>query len=735
MPEPVAIKYRAFVSYGHADTAWAKWLHKALEGFSIDKDIAGRETPIGPVPRTLRPIFRDREDFSGGHTLTDATIAALDASAALIVLCSPVAAARPAVNEEVRLFRSRHPGRPVIPVIIAGTWPDNFPPALRYELAADGAVTDRPLTILGPDLRESADGKNLGLAKAVAGLTGIGVDDIFRRAERARRKQARVRNGIIAVLIALTVAAIGSAGYAWHQLTTNEAFLNATLKRATEIVDEAVAQAEKYNVPRAATLTLLGKAEGLFDDMAQYGRATPELRYRKSWMLIQFARNYAILGDTNKQREHAVEAHRLLAGLAAEKPDDLTYQRNLSVALNEVGNVLVVRGNLPQALASFRDGLAIAERLTKAAPTNDRWQHDLSVSYSKIGEVLVSEGNLPAALTSFRENFAIVERLAKTDPNSAGWQRALSVAYNKIGDVLIIQGNLPAALMSFRDGLVIAERLATADPQNADGQRDLSVSYERTGDVLMAQGNLPAALTSFRDSLAVAERLAKADPNNAGWQRDLFVSYSKIGEVLVAQGNLPAALKSFHDSLAVTERLAKADPNNTIWQRDLSVTNDRIGEVLVAQGNLPAALTSFRDSLTVAERLAKADPNNANWQRDLSVSYIRLGEVLAVQGNLASALTSFRNGFAIRERLAKADPNNARWQRDLAVGHAKLASIFRKSDNKAEALAALRKGREIMAVVVKLAPDFAQWKKDLAWFDGQIAGLDGLAQAGPSTPR
>jgi hypothetical protein len=34
-------------------------------------------------------------------------------------------------------------------------------------------------------------------------------------------------------------------------------------------------------------------------DRAQYGRSTPELRYRKAWMLIQFARNYAILGDTS----------------------------------------------------------------------------------------------------------------------------------------------------------------------------------------------------------------------------------------------------------------------------------------------------------------------------------------------------------------------------------------------------------------------------------------------------
>ena len=197
MPALVEFKYRAFLSYAHADAKWAKWLHGRLETFRIDKDLAGRETPHGPVPKTLRPIFRDRDEFTGGHSLADATIAALDAAAALIVLCSSVAATRPAVNEEVRLFRSRHPDRPVIPVIIGGTYPDHFPPALRFEVATDGSVTERPVTILGPDLRETGDGKALGLAKIIAGLTGVSADDIFRRAERERRRKGRVRNALI----------------------------------------------------------------------------------------------------------------------------------------------------------------------------------------------------------------------------------------------------------------------------------------------------------------------------------------------------------------------------------------------------------------------------------------------------------------------------------------------------------------------------------------------------------
>ena len=37
MAGPIDFKYRAFLSYSHADTKWAKWLHKAIEGFKIDK--------------------------------------------------------------------------------------------------------------------------------------------------------------------------------------------------------------------------------------------------------------------------------------------------------------------------------------------------------------------------------------------------------------------------------------------------------------------------------------------------------------------------------------------------------------------------------------------------------------------------------------------------------------------------------------------------------------------------
>src|SRR6185295_1388588 len=118
----------------------------------------------------------------------------------------------------------------------------------------DGALTDEREEPIAADARPQGDGKEIAKQKLVAGLLGVGLDEIVRRAERARRRRNRLLGGIAGVFLVLTIVATGSAAYAWQQLRTNEAFLNATLKRATEIVDDAVAQAEKFNVPRSATL-------------------------------------------------------------------------------------------------------------------------------------------------------------------------------------------------------------------------------------------------------------------------------------------------------------------------------------------------------------------------------------------------------------------------------------------------------------------------------------------------
>ncbi len=58
---------------------------------------------------------------------------------------------------------------------------------------------------LAADMREEGDGRELALAKVVASLIGVPSDEVYRRAERERRRWTRIRNGVIAALAVLAV--------------------------------------------------------------------------------------------------------------------------------------------------------------------------------------------------------------------------------------------------------------------------------------------------------------------------------------------------------------------------------------------------------------------------------------------------------------------------------------------------------------------------------------------------
>jgi hypothetical protein len=142
-------------------------------------------------------------------------------------------------------------------------------------------------------------------------------------------------------------------------------------------------------------------------------------------MPIEFARNYKVLGDTGKQRARAVEAQRLLSGLADEQPGDWSYQFSYAAALSEVDDVLVAQGNLSEALQSYRDCLATEGRPTPTTPAGSA----------------TSAGQLPEARQQLAAARTIIARLVEQYPTWAQWRKDL-VSYNMVGDVLVAQGNL-----------------------------------------------------------------------------------------------------------------------------------------------------------------------------------------------------------------------------------------------------------------------------------------------------
>ena len=211
---PDAPRYWAFISYSSRNRAWARWLQRALETYALPARLVGHATPAGPAPRRLRPVFRDRTELAAQSDLAAGVQAALEGSAFLIVVCSPDAAASRWVGEEIRRFRALRGDARILSVIVAGSvtaaGDDCFHPALRERDPTDGGGA-RGVPVAA-DLRPGGDGRRMTLLKLVAGMLGVGLDDLVRRdAQRRQRQMALVTGGALAGMAltgALALAAV-----------------------------------------------------------------------------------------------------------------------------------------------------------------------------------------------------------------------------------------------------------------------------------------------------------------------------------------------------------------------------------------------------------------------------------------------------------------------------------------------------------------------------------------------
>jgi hypothetical protein len=219
----VAPRHVAFLSYSHADESIGHWLHRRLESYIVPAPLVGREGPNGVVGKRLGRVFRDRTDLSASDDLGRDIHRALEAADALIVLCSRRSARSPYVNEEIRRFKELGKTRHIFAAIVDGephaaSKPGHtadeecFPKALLNQLSSDGQVSGMPEAAepIAADFREGKDGRAGAALKIIAGLLGVGLDELVQRekeAERKRRIRAYTIAAAVSVLAAGTLAA------------------------------------------------------------------------------------------------------------------------------------------------------------------------------------------------------------------------------------------------------------------------------------------------------------------------------------------------------------------------------------------------------------------------------------------------------------------------------------------------------------------------------------------------
>ena len=606
-----AHNYFAFLSYSHEDAEEADWLHQELERFRVPSSLAGKLTSNGVIPKRLTPIFRDQHELAASHDLNEEIRAALEGSRCLLVLCSPAAARSEWTNAEIDLFKRLHPEGCIIAAVIAGEPlasdipgrenEECFPPALVAKYNRRGKPTGKKTEPLAADLREGKGGRRIGFLKIVAGILGVGLDELVQRETTRRHRQ---------------LAYVAAASLAGMAVTST---LAVTAIQARDAAREQRREAEG----------LIGFMLGdLKDKLEPIGRLD------------------ALDGVGS----------RVLAYYQKEGTSDLSdaalSQR--SRALSLMAQVATARGDTNGAIRLYREAMAgTAEEIARDPQDPERlFEHAQNVFY--LGQFAHQRGNFLAGERFMREYNRLALRMVALQPDSLKYRMEVQYSEFNLGVALSDQRRWAEAAAQFRNSLETIEAIATADPRNSSYQQEIAESLAWLADADRDLGDYRSAVAARARGIALLQQLY-AQSGNVDDQMRLIPARRTLAKYYLEQGRSAEGLDQLHAAVDEAAALLPKEPQNAVWAQYAYEAKLALARQLLLSGQKAAATAQTDEACSEVDKLLKRPAQNVDWRIGLGACFSMRARVALASGDPQAALSLAQSGLDLNERTRTGD--------------------------------------------------------------------------------
>lgn len=526
--QKMTVQYWAFISYSHKDAAFAKRMHRRLEGYAFPSSVVGQQTNQGTLKKHLSPIFLDRDEFTAASDLTKEIQAALDASRCLVVVCSPAAAASPWVNREVEYFRSHYPERPILAAILSGEPPACFPDALR--LTQDGTLIEP----LAADFRKGGDGARFALLKLAAGIAGVRLNSLVQRdaQRRIRRVMGITALSLVAMvtMAVLTTLAIKARAEAEHQRAQAEGLVEFMLTGLRSKLRE---------VGRLDAMSVVNDRVQNYYNSQRLDDLPVDSLERRARLFLAMGEDDVSAGHRAAAKRKFLEASRITGAQLAKAPNDPRRMFAHSQSEFWIGAVAFAEGHHDDAKRHFIAYKSLAIRMRAADPKNLQYLQELSYA----------ETNLCAVL-----NKKIAEKSAAVEECLAALSHAQEVARHV--------GYSPA----------VVEDIATHHAWLAEAYR---ANKERANE---RRQRLKQA--------AILEDLISKDINNKKLRLEWIAAQRIVAWLEYEDGDKAGALNRLQEAIVFCKKLENYDKKNAIWgQQCMSLASD-VREIKTPKGGV-----------------------------------------------------------------------------------------------------------------------------------------------------
>jgi tetratricopeptide (TPR) repeat protein len=292
------------------------------------------------------------------------------------------------------------------------------------------------------------------------------------------------------------------------------------------------------NCDRAALSQLAAKAEG-------------EVGSRTSYL----ARTN--IGEQLRSGGHYQEAAQVFSEILAELDEQPSYER--CVTLNRLGRCFEAQGQAAQAVASYRQGLAVAVQLE----TSEAVKRQVGALHSALANVLTVMGNYSKARTAYEAALTI----AKEQDDG----RQIGAVEGNLGYLAVLQGNLSEAAQRYGEAITTFQQLNEPEAEavgwhqlgrvhQESGQWDAAeYAYREAARIREHQGNLADAVGTW-SNLALLNKFAGKPEEAEAWFRRAIeggkAAGNKLGESK-ALNNLANLLQNQPNRLQEARQLAE----------------------------------------------------------------------------------------------------------------------------------------------------------------------------------
>jgi tetratricopeptide (TPR) repeat protein len=476
---------------------------------------------------------------------------------------------------------------------------------------------------LAADFREAGEGRRIAFLKLVAGMLGVGLDELVQREATGRHRR---------------LAWLATASLVGMAVTSTLAVF------AAESRNEA---REQRREAEGLVAFMLGD---LKDKLEPIGRldALDGVGSR-------------VLGYYQKQG-------------TADLSDAALIQR--SRALNLMAEVAYMRGNMPEAEGLYRQAMAGTAEAMRRSPADPQPIFDHAQNVFWLGEIARFRGNAEDALAQYSEYKRLADRMVTLQPDNLKWRMEALYGAEDVGIALFNKRRFPDAAQQFARALTPMQSLVSVDPDNQTYQSELAKLYAWLADAERSVGNPSAAIDARQKQIAQLNGSIARGATDVEFRQQLITAHEGLGNLLISHGESERGLRELQAAVDQARELMPVEPANKLWKSMAAGALLDLGSALLSLGRADAAANQTQSACALVTALGGRNPVPPKMRACLSMR-----TRLALQtGATEQALTLARQALASAQSERREDPVLTRYL--VAAAYRLLGDVCQKSGDR-----------------------------------------------------